>query len=78
MEVQPDAYVWMQVVEEIRSRIAAAQYRRRQPIPAERRLAEELGVAVGTVRKAVAHLRDAGELYTLPQKGTFVSPPEGE
>lgn len=73
MEWDPGEYVWKQVADVIRQRIKDGQYRPRRPIPSEIRLAEELGVAKGTIRKAVAHLREAGILYTLPQKGTFVS-----
>ncbi|MFI7044046.1 GntR family transcriptional regulator [Streptosporangium sandarakinum] len=75
MEWDTGEYVWKQVADVIRQRIKDGQYRPRTPIPSEIRLAEELGVAKGTIRKAVAHLREAGVLYTLPQKGTFVSAP---
>ncbi|SNT61065.1 regulatory protein, gntR family [Streptosporangium subroseum] len=73
MDWDTGEYVWKQVADVIRQRIKDGQYRPRTPIPSEIRLAEELGVAKGTIRKAVAHLREAGALYTLPQKGTFVS-----
>src|SRR5690606_31913778 len=73
MEIPPDVYAWKAVADEIKRRIADGRYQPRMPIPAERRLAEELGVAVGTVRRAVARLRDEGVLVTLPQKGTFVA-----
>jgi GntR family transcriptional regulator len=39
----------------------------------ERAMAEEYGVAIGTVRRAVKHLRDRGVVVTLPHKGTFVA-----
>jgi GntR family transcriptional regulator len=76
MEIAPDAYAWQQVAEEIKQRIRTGQYRPRMPIPAERRMADELGVSVGTIRRAVGVLRDEGWLTTLPQKGTFVTPEE--
>lgn len=75
MDIPPGVYTYMAVAAEIKRRIAADQYRPLMPIPAERRLAEELGVAVGSVRRAVEVLREEGVLYTLPQKGTFVSEP---
>lgn len=77
MEIRPDAYAWEQVADEIKRRIETGQYQPRMPIPAERRLAEELGVAVGTVRRAVGELREQGVLMTLPQKGTFVVDRQG-
>ncbi|WTY09912.1 GntR family transcriptional regulator [Streptomyces canus] len=39
----------------------------------ERELAEQLGVAVGSVRRAVKELREAGVLVTLAAKGTYVA-----
>ncbi len=34
----------------------------------------ETGLAVGTVRKAIAVLVDEGLAYTVPGRGTFASP----
>ncbi|PRX46546.1 regulatory GntR family protein [Prauserella shujinwangii] len=42
-------------------------------LPGERALAEEYGVALGTVRKATDILRDRGLVVTLKSKGTFVT-----
>jgi len=72
MQIPPGVYSYKAVAAEIKRRIAAGQYKTHMPIPAERRLAEELGVAVGTIRRAVELLREEGVVYTLPQKGTFV------
>jgi DNA-binding GntR family transcriptional regulator len=72
MEIRPNSYAWQQVADEIRRRIEAGVYRPGMPIPAERRIAEELGVAINTIRRAVGVLRDEGVLETLPSKGTFV------
>ncbi|MEW9548862.1 hypothetical protein [Nonomuraea sp. NPDC050783] len=49
-----------------------------RPIPSETLLVGEFGIARGTARKIVAALRDEGLIYTVPQMGSFVSPPEGE
>jgi GntR family transcriptional regulator len=69
MEIRPNAYAWRQVADEIKRRIEAGQYQPGMPIPAERRMAEELGVSIKTIRRAVGELRDEGVLETLPQKG---------
>ncbi|GAA3523199.1 DNA-binding GntR family transcriptional regulator [Streptosporangium album] len=53
MDWDTGEYVWKQVADVIRQRIKDGQYRPRTPIPSEIRLAEELGVAKGTIRKAV-------------------------
>jgi GntR family transcriptional regulator len=73
MEFRADAYVWQQIADEIKRRIEAGQYRPGMPIPSERRMAEEFGVAISSIRRAVGALRDEGWLTTLPQKGTFVA-----
>lgn len=45
-------------------------------LPGERSLAEEYGVALGTVRKAIAVLRDEeGLVETTPGWGTYVRRP---
>nr|WP_052371386.1 winged helix-turn-helix domain-containing protein [Amycolatopsis taiwanensis] len=43
-----------------------------KPLPAERRLADEYGVALATARRATEELRRQGLVYTLRSKGTFV------
>jgi DNA-binding transcriptional regulator YhcF (GntR family) len=72
MEIRPDAYAWQQVAAEIKRRIESGQYRPGMPIPSERRMAEEMGVAISTIRRAVGALRDEDVLRTLPAKGTYV------
>ena len=47
----------------------------REPLPSITYMVQgQLGLAVGTVRKAVSVLVDAGLAYTVPGRGTFVSP----
>jgi len=75
MEIRRNRYAWQQVADEIRRRIETGVYRPGMPIPAERRIAEELGVSVNTIRRAVGALREDGVLETLPSKGTFVADP---
>ncbi|MFI7700797.1 GntR family transcriptional regulator [Nonomuraea sp. NPDC049480] len=59
------------------SRIRNGTYRARQPIPSETQLVGEFGIA-RDARKVVAALREEGLIYTVPQTGSFVSPPKGE
>lgn len=42
-------------------------------LPGERDMAEEYGVAVGTIRRAIVDLRERGLVVTLPSKGTFIA-----
>ncbi|MBT2384258.1 winged helix-turn-helix domain-containing protein [Streptomyces sp. ISL-11] len=67
------AYVYMQVADHVVARIESGSLRLGARLPGERDLAEEYGVAIGTVRRAIQELRDRGLLVTLPAKGTFVS-----
>jgi DNA-binding GntR family transcriptional regulator len=39
----------------------------------ERAMAEDYGVAIGTIRRAVRDLRERGIVVTLPHKGTYVA-----
>lgn len=77
----PAAYVYAEVAGHLALRIDAG---RLDDAPAgalppgarlagERDLAEEYGVAVETVRRAVRALRERGLVVTLPAKGTFVA-----
>src|SRR6266705_355188 len=71
------AYVYMRVADHIAARIAAGDLPAEARLPAERDLAAEYAVAIGTARRAVLELRDRGLVVTLPGKGTYVvSPPQ--
>lgn len=70
-------YVYMQVADHIAARIASGELRPGARLEGERELAEQLGVAIGSVRHAVKVLRDRGLVVTLPAKGTYIAePPE--
>ena len=56
--------------------ITTGQLPPNKPLPAERRLANEYGVSLGTARRATDELRLRGLVYTLRSKGTFVLPAE--
>ena len=66
-------YVYRKVADHVAARIAAGELAPGAMLPAERDMAEEYGVAVGTVRRAVEELRSRGLVITLPAKGTFVA-----
>lgn len=44
-----------------------------EAIPPERKMAEEFGVSIGTVNRAIMNLVSDGYLYRVQGKGTFVS-----
>ena len=68
--------MYAKVADHVALRIAAGELEPGAMLPAERDMAEEYGVAVGTVRRAVGELRDRGLVVTLPAKGTFVAQPD--
>lgn len=71
---QGDTPVYQQIAAIIAQRIADGTLQPRRPIPSEIQLVQEFGVARDTARRAVAHLREQGLVYTVPQRGSFVSP----
>lgn len=73
IEFRPNAYVWTQVRDELKTRIASGIYRTGQVIPSETTLVQEFGVARNTVRKAIKALREEGLITTVPHLGSFVA-----
>ena len=69
-------YVYVRVADHLAARIAAGEWPPDSMLPGERALAEEYGVALGTIRRAIDELRDRGLVTTLPAKGTFVVRPD--
>jgi GntR family transcriptional regulator len=65
--------VYYRLQTEIRQKIENAEWRPKECIPPERRLAEIYKVSVGTVKKAILNLVHEGYLYRVQGKGTFVS-----
>ncbi|SFO14271.1 regulatory protein, gntR family [Actinomadura madurae] len=70
--------VYVQVADIIAARIDAGDLQPDRPIPSEARMAEEFGVARLTARRAVRELRDRGLVVTVPGRGTFVRPADGD
>lgn len=59
----------------MRERIAGGDWKPGHKILAQHELAKIFDVGQQTIREAISELRDHGFLYTVPNKGTFVSPP---
>jgi DNA-binding GntR family transcriptional regulator len=62
-----------QVTAILRARITSGQYPSGTRVPSNTTLAQELGVANRTVRKALTLLADEGLIETKPGWGTFVA-----
>lgn len=75
VEWQPEqgpAYLYVQMADHIAARIASGDLPSGARLPNERELVEEYRVALSTVRRATAELRDRGLVVTVPIKGTYV------
>ncbi|MET9337603.1 GntR family transcriptional regulator [Nonomuraea sp. NPDC003804] len=68
--------LFRQIASDIEKRIRTGQLQPRRPIPGETALTQEYEVARETVRRAMALLREQGWIYTVPARGSFVSPKE--
>lgn len=64
---------YVRVAGDIAARIASGELAAGARLRSERDLAEFYGVAYGTVRRAMAMLRDRGLIETIHGRGTFVS-----
>ncbi|WP_406078492.1 GntR family transcriptional regulator [Micromonospora sp. NBC_00858] len=64
--------LYVQLADLLGKRIEVGKLKPRQPLPSETQLRQEYGVSRGTVRAAVALLRERGLVVTLPQRGTYV------
>ena len=65
--------MYLQIMEQIRHRVAVGDWKPGQEIPSIRALAVDLKVSVITVKRAYMELEHAGVLTTRQGRGTFVS-----
>lgn len=70
-----DDLAYLAVAEDIAGRIASGELGPGTRLRSERDLAEHYGRSYGTVRKAMAVLRDRGLIETVHGRGTFVRNP---
>lgn len=66
--------VFQQIVDEVWRAVAVGQLKPDQPLPAVRKLADELKVNANTVQHAYRTLERDGVVYVRRGTGTFVSP----
>ena len=65
-------YVYVTIANDIERQIKSGRLRRGARLPGITDLAQQYGVAGGTIRRAVRELRERGLVQTLPAKGTYV------
>jgi GntR family transcriptional regulator len=64
--------LYMQVASVLRAKIYAAEWTSRAPLPNEVSLARDIGVSIGTVRKALEMLENEHLIQRRQGRGTFV------
>jgi GntR family transcriptional regulator len=69
--------MYLQIMEQIKQRIAVGDWTEGQPIPSIRQLAVELRVSVITVKRAYYELEREGVIVTQHGKGSFVASTPG-
>ena len=74
------APLYTQLADILREMITSGELQPRSSLPSESFLQQEHGVSRGTVRMAIAVLRDEGLVLTISARGTFVKArdPQGE
>lgn len=70
-----DKQIYDQIVSQVREAVATAKLKPGDRLPAIRRLADQLGIAPGTVARAYAELETAQVIITDGPKGTYVAEP---
>jgi DNA-binding GntR family transcriptional regulator len=66
--------LYVQLANLLRDRIATGAIEAGRPLPSQRTLIEEYGLARGTVARAFKILSDEGLVVTVPGKGIYVRP----
>ncbi|MFI7125476.1 GntR family transcriptional regulator [Nonomuraea sp. NPDC050153] len=67
--------LYLDIARDIAAKIRRGTFRPNCSISSEETLMLRHGVAKVTVKKAVAHLREQGWVFTIPYRGTYVSEP---
>jgi GntR family transcriptional regulator len=69
--------LYVQVIEQIRRRIAVGDLKPGQPLPSIRQLAADLGISVITIKRAYLELERDGVISTHHGKGSIVTADSG-
>jgi GntR family transcriptional regulator len=71
-----DVPSYRQLADQLRARITSGEIAPREPLPSITYIRQETGLAVGTIRAAIAVLTEEGSAYVVPGRGTFAGPRE--
>jgi GntR family transcriptional regulator len=69
--------MYLQIMEQIKQRVAVGDWSEGQPIPSIRQLAVDLQVSVITVKRAYLELEREGVIVTQQGKGSHIAPDAG-
>ncbi len=69
--------IYLQIMEQIKQRIAVGDWAEGHPIPSIRQLAADLQVSVITVKRAYLELEREGVIFTQQGRGSQVAPNPG-
>lgn len=74
MEINPldPTPLYQQLANLLEAKIASGDYGPGQVLPGVATMAQEYGLAKGTVRAAIQVLRERGLVVTMPARGSFV------
>jgi GntR family transcriptional regulator len=64
--------VYRQLADLLREQVASGELAPRTPLPSAKTLAQQHGIAIGTVTRAVDVLREEGLVRTIPGRGVWV------
>lgn len=65
---------YQQLAAQLRQRITTGAIAPDEPLPSITRIQQETGLAVTTIRRAIAVLTGEGIAYTVPGRGTYAGP----
>src|SRR5574342_440585 len=74
LDVRSRKPIYEQLVDQLKELIITEVMKENEKIPSVRVLAKELTINPNTIQKAFRQLETEGFIYTLPGKGSFVSP----
>lgn len=74
--IRPKRALYLDIAHDIAGKIRRGKLRPNCLIASDATLMLRHGVAKVTVRKAIAHLREQGWVFTVPYRGTYVNEPE--
>ena len=65
--------IYEQIVSQLREQILSGELKEDEALPSIRDLARDLRISVITTKRSYEELAEAGLIYTLPGKGSFVA-----